>query len=100
MRQFSFVLQVDDEDRYELVECKPSIDVTILLDIAGMLNETDDMSEMVRRMSKLFHIVEHLKSDSTHHLFLTKIILSSCRTILFGYPLSVISTVSGMEQDV
>jgi hypothetical protein len=52
-RQFSFVLKVDDEERYEMVECKPSIDVTILLDIAGILNETDDMSEMVRRMRKL-----------------------------------------------
>jgi hypothetical protein len=69
MRQFSFVLQVDEEERYEVAECKPSIDVTILLDIAGMLNETDDMSEIFRRMSKLFHTAVHLKSNSAHHLF-------------------------------
>lgn len=69
MRQFSFVLQVDDEERYEVAECKPTIDLTILLDIAGLLNETDDMSEMVRRMSKLFHKAIHQKSNSAHHLF-------------------------------
>ncbi len=52
-RQFSFVLQVDDEDKYEIANCQPSIDAAILVEICNRLNDTDDMSYLVRRMRKL-----------------------------------------------
>jgi hypothetical protein len=51
-RQFSFVLQVDDEDKYEIANCQPSIDAAILVEICNRLNDTDDMSYLVRRMRK------------------------------------------------
>lgn len=53
MRQFSFVLQVDFEDKYEVANCEPSIDAAILLEISQRLNEKDDMSYLVRKMRKL-----------------------------------------------
>ena len=51
-RKFSFLLQVDDNDKYGIAECQPSLDVEILLEVAKALNDTDDMSFLVRRMSK------------------------------------------------
>jgi hypothetical protein len=52
-RQFSFVLQVDELDRYDVCDCEPSIDATILMDVTNHLNQTDDMGYLVRKMRKL-----------------------------------------------
>ena len=51
-RQFSFVLQVDDLDRYEVCNCEPSLDASVILDVTKRLNDTDDMSYLVRKMRK------------------------------------------------
>lgn len=53
-RQFSFVLQVDDEDRYEIANCLPSVDAGILSEISDKLNDTDDMSYLARKMRRVF----------------------------------------------
>jgi hypothetical protein len=62
MRQFSFVLQVDYEDKYEVANCEPSIDAVLLLEISESLNETDDMSYLVRKIreSTVFYKPSHL----------------------------------------
>lgn len=51
-RKFSFLLQVNDNDKYEITDCQPSLDVSLLVELANVLNETDDMSYLVRRMSE------------------------------------------------
>jgi len=56
-RKFSFVLDVNDEEKYDIVDCDPNIDVKILVDILEELNRTDlaaDMSMLVRRMRRAF----------------------------------------------
>jgi hypothetical protein len=52
MKRFSFVLLVDDEEKYEIVDCHPPIDDTELTTIARELNNTEDMSLLVRHMRK------------------------------------------------
>ena len=51
-RQFSFVLQVDDLDRYEICDCEPSLDASFIMDLTSALNATDDMTLLVRKMRK------------------------------------------------
>jgi len=53
-RQFSFVLQVDDGDKYEIADCQPSIDAGSLFEITQRLNTNDDMSFLVRKMRRAF----------------------------------------------
>ena len=53
-RQFSFVLQVDDLDRYEVCNCEPSLDASVILEVTKNLNDTDDMSYLVRKMREFF----------------------------------------------
>ena len=55
-RQFSFVLQVDDLDRYEVCNCEPSLDASVILEATKHLNDTDDMSYLVRKMRKFSHL--------------------------------------------
>ena len=52
-RQFSFLLQVDKNDKYEVCDCKPSIDATIILDVTERLNKKDDYVYLAQRMRKL-----------------------------------------------
>lgn len=58
-RKFSFVLDINDEEKYDIVDCDPNIDVKTLVDILEELNGTDraDMSMLVRRMRKFLHFV-------------------------------------------
>lgn len=49
-KQFSFVLQVDKNDKYEICDCKPSVDAMVLLDVADRLNRADDYMYLARRM--------------------------------------------------
>ncbi|OEU09500.1 hypothetical protein FRACYDRAFT_142012, partial [Fragilariopsis cylindrus CCMP1102] len=51
-RKFSFVFLVNDEEKYDIIECKPNIDDNVLADILEELNGTDreDMSMLVRCM--------------------------------------------------
>jgi hypothetical protein len=51
-REFSFFLSVNEEERYDIVDCDPSIDVTELMEILENLNRDEDMSALVRRMRK------------------------------------------------
>lgn len=52
MKRFSFVLLVDEEEKYEIVDCNPAIDGNELTEIARELNHTEDMSLLVRHMRK------------------------------------------------
>ena len=51
-RKFSFLLQVDSSDKYQIAECMPALDAILLVEIADVLNETEDMSYLVRSMRK------------------------------------------------
>mmetsp|Transcript_113085 Transcript_113085/g.316008 ORF Transcript_113085/g.316008 Transcript_113085/m.316008 type:complete len:257 (+) Transcript_113085:84-854(+) len=53
-RKFSFLLQVDGDDKYEIADCQPAIDAAVLVEVANVLNDTDDMSFLVRRMRRAF----------------------------------------------
>eukprot|EP00429_Kryptoperidinium_foliaceum_P056110 CAMPEP_0176089232 /NCGR_PEP_ID=MMETSP0120_2-20121206/44688_1 /TAXON_ID=160619 /ORGANISM="Kryptoperidinium foliaceum, Strain CCMP 1326" /LENGTH=257 /DNA_ID=CAMNT_0017423109 /DNA_START=131 /DNA_END=904 /DNA_ORIENTATION=- len=43
-RQFSFLLQLDANDNYEITQCKPALDASELIEIAKVLNDQDEMS--------------------------------------------------------
>ena len=49
-RRFSFVLFVNEEDKYEVSNCEPAVDAAILVDVANKLNESDDMAYLVQEM--------------------------------------------------
>lgn len=51
-RQFSFVLHVDRNDKYEICDCKPLIDASILFDVTDRLNRVEDYMYLARRMRK------------------------------------------------
>lgn len=51
-RLFTFILQVNGDDKYEIVECEPPINVLTLMGVSSTLNETDDMSYLVRKLRK------------------------------------------------
>ncbi|KAG7361399.1 chromosome segregation protein Spc25 [Nitzschia inconspicua] len=53
-REFSFLLIVDDQDKFDIVECQPEIEATELVDILTELNRTEDMSALTRRMRRVF----------------------------------------------
>ena len=57
-RQFSFVLQVDKNDKYEICNCKPSVDATALLDVTDRLNRADDYMYLAQRMRKFMNARE------------------------------------------
>ena len=46
--------EVNDNDKYELADCEPSIEGVTLVEIAKRLNDTDDMSYLARKMRKKF----------------------------------------------
>lgn len=52
LRSFSFVLNVNDEDTYEVQETLPPLDTTVLAELLEKLNETDDLSVFCRGMRK------------------------------------------------
>lgn len=49
-REFSFVLKVDKHDKYEVYDCKPSVDASTLLDVEETLNQEDDYVYLARTM--------------------------------------------------
>jgi hypothetical protein len=49
-REFSFFLSVNEEEKYDIMDCVPSIEVTELMEILDNLNRDEDMSALVRRM--------------------------------------------------
>jgi Chromosome segregation protein Spc25 len=51
-REFSFLLLVDEEDKFDIVECQPTIEATELIEILAELNRTEDMSALARQMRK------------------------------------------------
>jgi len=55
-RKFAFVLFVNDDEKYDIIDCDPIIDGKILKDILEELNEKEreDMSLLVRRMRRAF----------------------------------------------
>lgn len=61
-QKFSFLLQVNENDKYDITDCQPTVDVSLLVELANVLNETDDMSYLVRRMRRAF--VEQLPKNS------------------------------------
>lgn len=56
-RSFSFVLNVNDEDRYEVEDTLPPVDSIILHELLEKLNETDDLSVFCRGMRKSNNLV-------------------------------------------
>jgi Chromosome segregation protein Spc25 len=52
LRSFSFVLNVNDEDTYEVEETLPPLDASVLAELLAKLNETDDLSVFCRGMRK------------------------------------------------
>ncbi|MGK3733167.1 MAG: hypothetical protein ACI8RD_000408, partial [Bacillariaceae sp.] len=52
------VFLVNDEEKYDIIECNPNIDAKVLADILEELNGTDreDMSMLVRRMRKFLFV--------------------------------------------
>jgi len=53
-REFSFVLKVDKHDKYEVYDCKPSVDASTLLDVEERLNQEDDYVYLARTMRQAF----------------------------------------------
>ena len=51
-REFSFVLKVDDDDKYKIENCKPFVDAEIVQEVEQHLNATDDMANFALRMRK------------------------------------------------
>jgi hypothetical protein len=53
-KNFSFVLLVNDDEKYDIANCKPQIDAMELEDILEELNESggEDISILARRMRK------------------------------------------------
>ena len=54
LRTFSFVLRVNDDEKYDVYNCEPNIDSNELAEILEELNgsEREDMSMLARRMRK------------------------------------------------
>jgi hypothetical protein len=53
-RQFSFLLDADLEEAYDIQECDPPLDPRTLEAISDRFNESDDMSEFIRSMRRAF----------------------------------------------
>lgn len=55
-KNFSFVLLVNDDEKYDIANCKPQIDAMELEDILEELNESggEDISILARRMRRAF----------------------------------------------
>ena len=53
-RTFSFFLNVNDEDAYEVVETMPPLHQSETIQLLESLNETDDLSAFVRGMRNAF----------------------------------------------
>lgn len=51
-RSFSFVLNINDEDTYEVEDTLPPVDSIILHELLEKLNETDDLSVFCCGMRK------------------------------------------------
>ena len=53
------MLLVNDEEKYDVIDCDPNIDAKELVEILEELNGTDreDMSMLVRRMRKFLRII-------------------------------------------
>lgn len=53
-KNFSFVLLVNDDEKYDIANCNPQIDAMELEDILEELNESggEDISILARRMRK------------------------------------------------
>eukprot|EP00934_Nitzschia_sp_Nitz4_P002026 Nitzschia sp. Nitz4//scaffold3_size479765//244831//245752//NITZ4_000104-RA/size479765-augustus-gene-1.572-mRNA-1//1//CDS//3329550770//2026//frame0 len=53
-RQFSFLLQINEHDKYEIANCEPEVPMSKLVEIADTMNNTEDMSYVVREMRHAF----------------------------------------------
>lgn len=55
-RIFSFVLIVNDEEKYDITNCNPKVDAMELVDVLDELNESggEDISILARRMRRAF----------------------------------------------
>jgi hypothetical protein len=51
-RPFSFVLNVNEVDIYEIDDCEPSIRIETLKEIMSNVNKDDDLSAFIRSMRK------------------------------------------------
>jgi hypothetical protein len=76
-RKFAFLLQVDADDKYEIADCQPAVNAAILVEVGNVLNDTDDMSFLVRRMSKSRQFFCLPLSICMQNEFLTKPMLLS-----------------------
>ena len=45
---------MDNNDKYEVADCHPSVDAAVVRDVTERLNKADDMSYLVHRMRKFF----------------------------------------------
>lgn len=53
-RKFSFVLRVNDEDRWEVKDCSPALDADQVLALVEEFDETEDWPPFVGGMRRLF----------------------------------------------
>lgn len=51
-RQFSYLVIVDEQDKYDVVDCEPALEAGYLVEILEELNRTEDMAALARSMSK------------------------------------------------
>jgi hypothetical protein len=51
-RTFSFHLNVNEDELYEVDDCRPSIPAAAVVKMMDDLNKTDDLSGFIREMSK------------------------------------------------
>jgi kinetochore protein Spc25 len=53
-REFSFLLDADLDEAYDIQECDPPLDPRTQESISERFNESDDMSEFIRGMRRAF----------------------------------------------
>ncbi len=54
---------MNDNDKYDILDCQPTVNAVLLVELANVLNETDDMSYLVRRMSESNFIAAVASAD-------------------------------------
>jgi hypothetical protein len=78
------LLIVDEDDKFDIVECQPKVEATELLDILDDLNRSEDMSALARRMRKCIVIersmlsVEYISHRSICTLVLGHVFKGMC----------------------
>ena len=89
-RIFSFVLIVNDEEKYAITNCNPKVDAIELVDVLDELNESggEDISILARRMRKFcpnHQAVTVLPTPKILTNYCCFHVLTSCRPSIQGH---------------